>query len=85
MKTIQVNSQLQWEKRSNIIAHFCTWPGVKFGKPDVYTVRTEWSFPSVTPVTSNGPVLRLSEETQANRSKKVEQKRHKADYLKLEK
>lgn len=42
-------------------------------------------FPHVTPVISNGPVLRLRDETQANRSKKVAKKKNKADYLNLEK
>lgn len=63
------------------------WPGVKFGKPDVYKIRTECSLPHVTPAISNGPVLRLSDETLANRSKKVfkKKKKHKADYLNIEK
>lgn len=68
MKIFQVSFGLPQENRSNIIAHLCTWPGVKFGKADVCEVRTECSLAHVTPVISNGPVLRLSDETQANRS-----------------
>ena len=53
-KTIQVSFGLPQENRSNIIAHFCTWPGVKFGKTDVYKVQTECcNVPHVTPVISD--------------------------------
>lgn len=64
MQTIQVSFGLLQDIRSNIIiAHFCTWPGVKFGKRDVCKVRTECSVPHVTPVISDGPALRLSDES----------------------
>ncbi len=44
-KIMQVSIRLQQEKRSNIIAHLRTWPGVKFGKWDVWSPqkRTECS------------------------------------------
>lgn len=63
IKIIKVHFGVAQEKKT-VIAHFCKWPGVKFGKADVCKV------PRVTAVVSNGPVLRLSDETQANRSEK---------------
>lgn len=77
------------ENRSNIVAHFCTWLGVNFGKPDVFKVRTECSLPPVTHVISTVLLIRLSDETQTHRSKKVKiiitiiKKKHKAEYLNL--
>lgn len=74
IKIIQVHFGVAQEKKLllHISAHGLVW-----------NLANQMSVvPRVTAVVSNGPVLRLSDETQANRSGK---KKHKADYLNLEK